>query len=247
MRARESGRSPVGSRPRRWASGASVAVGLLLIVVLAGCDGASASPAGSPGSTLPSGPSSTPGPSLSAAPSDEPSTGPTVEPTETPTEEPTTEPTPTETAGEATSTPSTGGTGPCFGSPKTRAFLADFAQAVSWPVYCAILSKDWSLEKLEYRLANGGRLTGIFRRRADGARLVLDQGAVCAETNPCVPSGSDLGTTPFGDRDADLSTINGGFAAVVDATENPAWLLTGTGLSQKDFSAIAAKLRLLDL
>ncbi len=42
------------------------------------------------------------------------------------------------------------------------------------------------------------------------------------------------------------STISGGFAAVVDVTENPAWLLTGTGIGQKDFAAIAAKLRLLD-
>ena len=51
---------------------------------------------------------------------------------------------------------------------------------------------------------------------------------------------------PFGDRDATLSTIKGGYAAVVDATENPAWLLTGTDISQDDFAAIAAKLHLID-
>ncbi len=250
IRAREPGGSPVGRRPGPRAVGASVAVWLLIAVVVVGCGGASGSPDQTTG---PSGPdaSSSAEPSSTAGPTEPPtaeaSSEPTVEPTEVPSDEPTPEPTPTETAGDATSTPSTGGTGPCFGSSETRAFIGDFAQTESWPVYCAILSKDWSLVHLEYRLANGGRLTGSFRRRSDGARLVLDQGAVCAETHPCVPSGSDLGTIRFGDREADLSTIDGGFAAVVDETENPAWLLTGTGLSQKDFTAIAAKLRLLDL
>ena len=146
---------------------------------------------------------------------------------------PTAQPTPDETPGEATSSPASGGTGPCFGSAKTRAFISDFAQTVSWPVYCAILSKDWWLEHAEYRLANGGRLTIIYRRRSDSARLVLDEGSVCAETTPCVPGGSGLGPIPFSDRQADLSTISGGFAAVVDVTENPAWLLTGTGIGRE--------------
>ncbi len=34
--------------------------------------------------------------------------------------------------------------------------------------------------------------------------------------------------------------------AVVDETENPAWLLTGSSISQKDFVSIAAKLHLID-
>ncbi len=69
---------------------------------------------------------------------------------------------------------------------------------------------------------------------------------MCAQTTPCVPAGSDLGTTPFGDRQADLSASSGALAAVVDETENPAWLLTGTGIGQGDFTSIAAKLHLLD-
>ncbi len=116
-------------------------------------------------------------------------------------------------------------------------------------MYCAVLPKGWSIETCcgKYHLANGGRLTLSYRRRSDGARILLDEGAVCAETNPCIPGrGPDLGTTAFGDRDATLSTIKGGYAAVVDATENPAWLLTGTDISQDDFAAIAAKLHLID-
>ena len=189
--------------------------------------------------------SASPAESPSDEPSSEPTDNPTSEPTETPTEEPTTEPTPTETAGGPTSAPA-GGTGACTGSSETRDFFAAFAEAESWPVYCAVLPKGWSVEKGTYHLANGGRLTISYRRRADGARVVLDEGAVCAETNPCVPSGSDLGTTAFGDREAQLSTISGGFAAAVDETENPAWLLSGTGLDRDDFTGIAAKLHLID-
>lgn len=250
MRARAWGGSPVGRRPGLGAPRIPILVGLVLAVVLVGCNGASASPTGGEPATPSFVSLETPATSPSAASSGEASTEPSIEPTPVPTDEPTLEPTakptPTQTAGEATSTPSTGGTGPCLGSPKTRAFISDFAQSVPWPVYCAILSKDWSLEHADYRLANGGRLTIIYRRRSDGARVVLDQGSVCADTTPCVPSGTDLGTTPFSDRVADVSTINGGFAAVVDVTENPAWLLTGSGINQKDFGAIAAKLRLLD-
>jgi hypothetical protein len=179
------------------------------------------------------------------SPSDEPSSEPSDQPTVEPTEEPTSEPTPSETAGGPTSAPA-GGTGACTGSSETRDFFAAFAEAESWPVYCTVLPKGWSVEKGTYRLANGGRLTISYRRRADGARVVLDEGAVCAETTPCVPSGSDLGTTAFGDREADLSSISGGFVAAVDETENPAWLLTGTGLGRDDFTAIAAKLHLID-
>ena len=215
-------------------------------MTLAACNTSSVQTSGpaSPGDGSPTG-SASPEGSPSDEPSSEPTLEPTAAPTETPTDEPTSEPTPSETAGGPTSGPA-GGTGACTGSSETRDFFAAFAEAVSWPVYCAVLPKGWSVEKGTYRLANGGRLTISYRRRADGARVVLDEGAVCAETNPCVPSGSDLGTTAFGDREGDLSTISGGFAAAVDETENPAWLLTGTGLDRDDFTSIAAKLHLID-
>jgi hypothetical protein len=164
---------------------------------------------------------------------------------QSPSVEPTDEPSPSSSSGGPSSSPTQGGTGACFGSAETRDFFSSFAQSVPWPVYCAVLPKGWSVEKGSYRLRNGGRLTISYRRRADGARIVLDEGAVCAETTPCFAAGTDLGTTAFADRMADLSS-GSGFAAVVDQTENPAWLLTGTGLSQGDFTGIAAKLHLID-
>jgi hypothetical protein len=246
MRARGARQSPVCRRPGWIARGGSSALALavVLALVVAACDGASISPTAT--SASPTASPTEPSPSAGGSPSDVPTESPSEEPTVEPTESPTVEPTPSETAASPTASSSEGGTGACLGSSETRDFFASFAQSVSWPVYCVVLPKGWSVEKGTYRLRNGGRLTISYRRRADGARIVLDEGAVCAETTPCVPSGSDLGTTPFGDRQADLSSASGGLAAVVDETENPAWLLTGTGIDQGAFASIAAKLHLLD-
>lgn len=214
-----------------------------MALVMVACDGTTASPSssGSPGASV-AGASGSP----DGSPGDSPSLEPSNDPTVPATDEPTDEPSPSETAGGASASPAPGGTGVCLGSTDTRDFFASFAQSVSWPVYCAVLPKGWSVEKGTYRLGNGGRLTISYRRRADAARIVLDEGAVCAETSPCVGPGSDLGTTEFSDREADLSSTASGLAAVVDKAENPAWLLTGTGLGQGDFTSIAAKLHLID-
>ena len=212
---------------------------VLVALVLAACNGGTASPGAVSPSASVAGASGSP--DGSPSPSDAPSDEPTISPSDSPTEEPS----PSPSSGGPSSSPAQGGTGVCLGSAETRDFFASFAQSVSWPVYCAVLPKGWSVEKGTYRLRNGGRLTISYRRRVDGARIVLDEGAVCAETSPCVAAGTDLGTTAFADRQADLSS-GSVFAAVVDQTENPAWLLTGTDLDQGAFTGIAAKLHLID-
>jgi len=238
----------VRRRPRWSARGGSSLLALALTLTLVGCNGATVGP-GETATPTDSAGSATPLESASDEPSSEPSVQPTAEPTSTrtPTASPTGKPSPTETAGGPTGTPP-GGVAVCTGSanPQTRDFFVAFAESVSWPVYCGVLPKGWSVEQGKYHLANGGRLTISYRRRTDGARVLLDEGAVCAETNPCVAAGSDLGTTAFGDREADLSSSTDGYAAAVDETENPAWLLTGTGLDHDDFTSIAAKLHVID-
>lgn len=221
-------------RPGRIARGGSRALGLLVVLSLVACNGTSDRTATPEGSAPPVGsvsPDASPGDSPSIGPIESPSAGPTDEPSGSPGIVP---------------TPTAGGTGACLGSPDTRDFFASFAQSVSWPVYCAVLPKGWSVEKGTYRLKNGGRLTITYRRRADSARVILDEGTVCVDTNPCVPAGSSLGLAPFGDRQAELRSTGGSLAAVVDASENPAWLLTATGLTEKDFRGITTNLHLLD-
>jgi hypothetical protein len=140
-----------------------------------------------------------------------------------------------------------GPTDACYGSLDTRGFFGSFAQAVPWPVYCVVLPTGWSVETGSYALRDGGRLTISYNRRADGARMVLDEGALCPDASDCLPIGSDGGTIPFADRDAALIAVSGGgFAAVVDRGVNPSWLLSGTGIGEVDFRAIAAALHLID-
>jgi hypothetical protein len=253
MRARGVRRRSVLRRPGSVGRGARwlAILGLALAVSACGLSGPSSGPGES--SVASASPSGSPSGLASGSPDTSPSPEPTVSPSDTPTASPTDQPTPTETAGGPSASPVAGGAG-CFGSADTRSFFETFAQDVSWPVYCAVLPKGWSVVDGTYRLANGGRLTITYNRRADGARIVLDEGSVCAVTNPCVPAGDALGSIPFGDRQADLSSSPPGasepsaaYAATVDETENPAWVLTGTGISAKDFKSIADKLIVLDL
>jgi hypothetical protein len=239
--------TPAIARPGRARSGP---VGrlpiliLLFVLAVTACSPAGPGPTGSPGTAGPSaatiGPSGAASPDVTASPSEEPSVEPTEEPTAVPTASPERTPGPS-------GSPSAGAAGRCFGSNDTKDFFSSFAQEVPWPVYCAVLPVGWSVEKGTYRLKNGGRLTISYRRRADGARIVLDEGAVCQETTPCVPAGSSLGQVDFGDRQADLIDAGtAGLVAAVDQPDNPAWLLTGTGIDRAALSAIAGKLALID-
>jgi hypothetical protein len=221
--------------PGRIARGGSRALGLLVVLALVACNGTSDRSL-VPGGSVPSPAGAA---SAGASPDDSPSIGPMASVSAAPTDRPSGSP-------GTVPTPTAGGTGACLGSTDTRDFFASFAQSVSWPVYCAVLPKGWSVEKGNYRLKNGGRLTITYRRRADSARVVLDEGTVCVDTSPCVPAGTSLGIAPFGDRQAELRSTGGGLAAVVDASENPAWLLTASGLTEKDFRTITTNLHLLD-
>lgn len=161
---------------------------------------------------------------------------------------PTTPPSPTEpTSPGASGSFPAATTDACYGSPDTKGFFGAFAQAVPWPVYCAALPTGWSVETGSYRLRDGGRLTISYNRRADGARVVLDEGALCLDGTGCAPTGTVAGTIAFGDRQAESWTApDGGLAAVVDRGQNPSWLLTGTGMPTAEFQAIAAALHLID-
>lgn len=235
IRARPGAPTSVRRRPTPIRSALAVAGVLAILVAACGPAGPSSAPPASPGATVAPPASSPPAPTAGAEPT------PSGEPTPTP------EPTPTEAVGPTPSGSAAAGTAAaCFGSSDTKDFFSSFAQSVPWPVYCAVLPAGWSVEKGSYRLRDGGRLTISYRRRADGARLVLDEGTVCLETTPCVTPGLSLGTTPFSDREAELTIEAGSLAALVDGTENPAWLLTGTGIEDADFRALAAALHLID-
>ena len=83
----------------------------------------------------------------------------------------------------------------------------------------------------------------IAYRGPGGARFSLDEGAWCTDGSGCVPAGSEIGTTAFGDRTGTLiATDDGNYAIVVDAGSSISWLLTGDGLDEATLRSFGAAL-----
>ena len=224
-------------------------VPLVLVLVLAGCGssatvtpatqpttsvapGASAPPAGSPDAPAATG---------SAAPATAPTdtSAPTAAPSET------TVP----TAGPSAAPSSDAGAAACSGSAENRDFFAAAAQAFSWDVYCAVLPGEWFVDAGSFRLADGGTLV-VRYKGPGGTTIELQEGAWCtAGGSACSPRDHDLGTAPFGDRPGELVSLGpnvaDGFAIYVDPGAAPSWAITGTGMDQAAFEAIAAALHLV--
>ena len=174
-------------------------------------------------------------------------TEPTFDPTAGPSEEASTPPpaiTPTPPDGSASPSASAG-PGPadeCSGTPANRSFFASVASAVDWKVYCADLPSGWFVDSGEYRLAGGGRME-IAYRGPGGARLELHEGAFCADSSGCIPSGPEVGSAPFGDKTGTLiSADDGTWAVAADSDQPAAYLAVGAGVSEDAFRAIAAGL-----
>src|SRR5580765_931302 len=193
-----------------------------------------------------------------AATSPAPSVGDSVPPTEPPASaEPTAppvsaEPTPStaaidtpppvEPSAGASASAGPGPAGACSGSAENRDFFRAAASALSWTVYCAVLPAGWFVDSGQYRQASGGWVQ-IAYRGPGGARLELHEGAFCTASDGCVPSGTDSGDAPFGDKTGTFVALDeGGSAVVVDRGEKISWLAVGTGLDEAAFRAIAGAL-----
>jgi hypothetical protein len=116
---------------------------------------------------------------------------------------------------------------------------------VSWTVYCAVLPAGWFVDSGQYRQASGGWVQ-IAYRGPGGARLELHEGAFCTASDGCVPSGTESGDAPFGDKTGTFVALDdGGSAVVVDRGEKISWLAVGTGLDEAAFRAIAGALTIV--
>jgi len=131
--------------------------------------------------------------------------------------------------------PQPGSADACSGTAENRNFYAALAASVAWDVYCAVLPPGWFVDSApnsgSYRLSNGGRLS-ITYRGPNGARLVIREGSYCAGLPDCVPSGTDVGSARFGDRDARLLDLGNGswLAVVAPAGADVDWQATGSGM-----------------
>jgi hypothetical protein len=138
-----------------------------------------------------------------------------------------------------------GPAGACSGSDENRDFFRAAASALSWTVYCAVLPAGWFVDSGQYRQASGGWVQ-IAYRGPGGARLEIHEGAFCTASDGCVPSGTEAGDAPFGDKTGTFVALDdGGSAVVVDRGEKISWLAVGTGLDEAAFRAIAGALTIV--
>ncbi|OGO59405.1 MAG: hypothetical protein A2V85_08775 [Chloroflexi bacterium RBG_16_72_14] len=186
----------------------------------------------------------------STDPSADPATGaPTEAPTSDPTEAPP-DPTdaPTEPATEEPTEQPTSATGAdaCTGSQDNQDFFASVARDMDWTVLCAVLPRGWSVQAGSYRLANGGRMVISYKSRA-GATLSLSEGAFCADTDGCVPPGTDTGDAAFGPMTGTLVALDdGGWAIVVDRGAQLSWLLVAHGVDEATATGFGAALAVVE-
>lgn len=221
---------------------------MILGSLVAACGGSTptGSPSGGPASAAPSGtPSDLPStdPGASEEPSSEPDPSETPadsdEPSESASDEPSTEP-----SDGASASP--GSAEACTGTTDNQEFYVRVADAVDWTVYCPVLPAGWHVKSGSYRGAAGGRME-IGYDGPGSATFTLQEGVFCTDDNGCVPSGTEQGTTAFGDRTGTLvAADDGSWVVVVDQGADPSWLLIGSGLDDAGIRAIAADLVAVD-
>ena len=130
----------------------------------------------------------------------------------------------------------------CSGSASTKDFFVAIAQAVQWPVYCAVLPAGWSIVSGSYRLANGGQMNVEYRNLA-GATFQLKEGHWCTDgVSACSPHDVFVGPAAFGDQQGELGSLGSGFVLYVAAGTAPSWTASGSGIDEATFGAFCAAL-----
>jgi len=121
-----------------------------------------------------------------------------------------------------------------------REFFVRVANAVDWPVLCAVLPSRWLLINGTYHLAHGGKM-GVDYSGPGGATLNLQEGAFCSDSTGCVPAGADDGDAALGQFAGTLVALDdGGFAIVVDRGSSPSWLMVVHGVDRAAAVSIGA-------
>jgi hypothetical protein len=218
-----------------------LAAGLLLSgLMAAGCTGSG--PADWVlSSSSPSGPSAAPSASSPATPTAGPSA--TATPTATVTASPSQGASPTPTVAP----PGTAlGPDGCTGSADNKEFFKEAAHALSFPLYCAVLSSSWWLQDGAYRQPGGGDMF-VYYRTSSGATVKLWEGtAACTDSSllsmpPCSPSGTPAGSASFGGMPGTLYVQPDG-SHWLWAGVGQSYVASGTGMSQDTFVSITAAL-----
>jgi hypothetical protein len=222
-------------------------VAISLLVVIAGCGvTTSLTPSTSTPTSATSGSPDSSTPGVSPSGSGSPSPTATASPTSPP-------PSATATVQVSASPSPTGpdsAAGACFGSASTRDFFTAIAEAVDWPVYCAVLPSGWAVDRGSgntYALANGGRMVIGYHNNA-GAHLELREGHWCTDSaSACAPHDQDIGPIALGDLQGELMSLgpDAGFAVYVDPGQVPSWAVTGTGMDEATLRSLCGALAIV--
>jgi hypothetical protein len=194
------------------------------------------------------GPIGSPSQSEKPSPPASPAESPTAStPGQTASTAPTQVPTPTASSAHGPDQ----GAAACFGSADTRDFFVAIAEAVSWPVYCAVLPSTWAVDlgvgRNTYALANGGRMV-IGYHDDTGAHLELREGHWCTDSpTACAPSARGLGDIAVGNLHGSIVDLGGsnGYAVYVAPGQVPSWTFTGSGLDEATFRSLIGELSLV--
>jgi hypothetical protein len=203
-----------------WQLGKAILV-LAVVVALSGCTSSSATP-------LASSPTPTSEQTASAETTPSPAE---ATPTQSiaPTDSPTPAPSPT--------SPAAG----CTGTADNQAFFVEAAAKLHFDVYCAVLPSGWWLQTGSYTLASGGFLQ-VEYKTAGAATFSLWEGAWCPPSKSCIAVGPLVGPASFDGLSGSLYLNSTTYTLRVGTVANPAYLMVGSGMTQAQFTALAAAL-----
>jgi hypothetical protein len=134
--------------------------------------------------------------------------------------------------------------GACTGTADHQAFFADAAAKLPFDVYCAALPAGWWLQTANYQQPNGGLVVVSYKNTA-GATIEISEGNFCSVApSICWAVVSTVGTASFGPLPGTLVVASATpvYGIYVGANTTHSYVITGRGMTQAKFVAIAAAL-----
>jgi hypothetical protein len=198
------------------------ALALAVVVALAGCTGAAATPQ-TIYLTLPP---------AAETPTPEPTPEPTPAPEPTSTPEPTPTPSPTSPAAA------------CTGTPEHQAYFVKAASALEFDVYCAVLPSGWWLQSSGFD--QRADYLGVAYKNNAGDFFVLAEGRLCENLSHCMDGGLSIeGPASFGGLAGSLRLVANPpaiYDIVVTPHSVPGYEALGGGISRAQLVQFTASL-----
>jgi hypothetical protein len=104
-----------------------------------------------------------------------------------------------------------------------------------------VLPSGWWLQSGSYTAASGGFLQ-VEYKTAGAATFSLWEGAWCPPNKSCIAVGPLVGPASFDGLSGSLYLNSGTYTLRVGTLANPAYLMVGSGMTQAQFTALAAAL-----